>query len=51
MPGGSDSLQRGWGGDVAVFENRQPVTAIKFITKVHCLFYCLALSSAGAEAE
>jgi hypothetical protein len=28
---------------VAEFENRQPGTIAKFINKVHCLFYCLAL--------
>jgi len=30
-------------GDVAAFENRQPLTAAKFITKSSCLFYCSAL--------
>jgi hypothetical protein len=30
-------------GDVVIFEKREPVTAAKFIIKVHCLFYCLAL--------
>ncbi len=34
-------------GDVAIFEDRQPVTVSKCMIKVHCLFYCLALFVAG----
>jgi len=30
-------------GDVAVFENRQPVTAAKFINKSSLFILCLAL--------
>jgi len=37
------STQRLRLGDVAAFENRQPVTAAKFINKVYWLFYCPAL--------
>ena len=53
-----DRYRKGWfaqrirPGDVAVFENRQPVTAVKLITKKF-IVYSIAwrYSSAGTEAE
>jgi hypothetical protein len=37
-------IQRTRLGDVAVFENRQPVTAAKFINKSSLFIYCVGLS-------
>ena len=48
----SITVQRPRLGDVAVFENRQPVTAAKFINKSSLLILLLGCySSAGTEAE
>jgi len=45
------STQRLRLGDVAAFENRQPVTAAKFINKSSLFILCSIYSSAGTEAE
>ena len=48
----ANGLQRTRLGDVAVFENRQPVTAAKFIIKSSLFILLLGvISSAGTEAD